>query len=168
MAESLLSAHWEGVAFPRDFDHTGAVERASRRGFYDPWLHVAELDLDVRYEVMPFLGMTDFLEGTVTLHPKMTQAQERATLAHELVHVERGPFCTSVTEHEERIVEGVAAARLITFDAFLSAAKWAQSWSELADELNVDPDTARTRKRLLSRSERAIVRAAVRSAEGRL
>lgn len=60
------------------------------------------------------LGVTDFATLTITLDPYMDFIQQRSTLAHELIHLERGP--SGIVEdraEEERVVELLTATRLV-------------------------------------------------------
>lgn len=95
--------------------------------------------------------------------PWQTQAQRRSTLTHELVHVERGsapPLWRAQDEHRTKVA---AAYRLISLERLIDGLRWARSWSELAEELWVDEETARIRVQHLHPSERAKVDAALRA-----
>ncbi|WP_314711849.1 ImmA/IrrE family metallo-endopeptidase [Propionibacterium acidifaciens] len=102
-------------------------------------------------------GQADFVRRVVTLRPGLSQAQRRCTLAHELVHVERGPVPADpwLAAREERAVEAEAARRLIGLDALADALAWSAWPDEVADELWVDEQTLNARVAGLSRSERA-------------
>lgn len=85
---------------------------------------------------------------TIALASDLTQAQRRSTLAHELVHAERGDVACCSGWHEgkqERRVERTAARRLISVDALVDALLWADDERELAEVLWVDVDTVRAR-----------------------
>lgn len=112
------------------------------------------------------LGVTDFDERTVTLTTGMTQAQRRSTIAHETVHIERGPVPAWLQSREEVQVDQVAARRLITFEALLQAAVWARTVHELAEELWVDEDTVLCRLKHLHPSERTKLTALIRARDG--
>lgn len=87
---------------------------------YDVWEHLSIPDLfpgiSVRFSSkLPFgvWGLTDFEKRTVTLATGMNTAEMRSTLAHEIVHLERGAG-TFETEHvEELLCDLVAATRLV-------------------------------------------------------
>ncbi|MBD2760126.1 hypothetical protein IEE94_11470 [Yimella sp. cx-573] len=85
----------------------------------------------------------------------MTQAQRRATLAHELEHAERGDFffADGVLE-DERVVCRTASRRLIPLNLLVEAVRWSTNLSEVADELMVDKQTVKDRLRSLTREER--------------
>lgn len=99
------------------------------------------------------LGLTTWRDKTVTLDPHQDQAQRRSTLAHELVHLERGPFAEGCREREERTVDDVAARRLITLDQLAGALVWAYDVVELARELWVDVEIVRVRMANLTEDE---------------
>ncbi len=73
------------------------------------------------------------------------QAQRRATLTHEIAHIERGDVPEYLHVREERIVSEIAARRLIPLDRLVDALRWARDLTELADELWVDEPTVRCR-----------------------
>lgn len=135
---------------------------------YDPWEHL------LRYEGLGWrliledlgvdgpLGLTSWPDRTIRLTTGMVEDQQRSVLAHELVHVERGPshrVSHGVPDDEREVCE-TAALRLITFDALVEAAQWATTYSELADELNVDALTVQTRVSILTKGQRTTLRRA--------
>ncbi|BBZ27515.1 hypothetical protein MMAD_18100 [Mycolicibacterium madagascariense] len=77
----------------------------------------------------------------------LTQAERRCTLTHELVHRERGPVPTEPTAaaREERVVDEIAARRLITYEALAEGLRWSRHPRELAEHLWVDEPTLQTR-----------------------
>lgn len=81
----------------------------------------------------------------------LTQAERRCTLTHELVHRERGPVPVDPLDatREERIVDEIAARRLITFDALTDGLRWSRQPRELAEHLWVDEPTLQTRMNTL-------------------
>lgn len=78
--------------------------------------------------------------GQIELHPRMTQAERRSALAHELVHDERGihPIEPTLQAREERTVEALAARRLIALDDLVEVLRWTRHAEEVAEELWVD------------------------------
>lgn len=117
------------------------------RALTDWTLHWRDLGDDV-------LGVTDFDEQSVTLTTGMTQAQRRSTVAHEIVHAERGPVPPWLQAREERDVDAAAARWLIPWPVLVDACRWARTLEELAEELWVDAATAECRLRHLHPSER--------------
>lgn len=86
----------------------------SRAGNYEPWWHAADLGVTVTTRDMPELmrGAWDPATRTVYVDRRLSERELRCTLAHELVHVERGDDGRQPA-HVERFVSSVAAARLI-------------------------------------------------------
>lgn len=95
--------------------------------------------------------------STIWLDPRGSRRERRCTLAHELVHEERGIAYTASTPRalvqlEERSVERITVARLVPVDELLELAAAAlpvpfEVW-EIADEFDVDHRTARAACRL--------------------
>ena len=92
-------------------------------------------------------------------HPPhhLLQAERRCTIAHELIHLERGPAPDDpwLRAREERAVEAEAARRLITLDALADALAWSDRPVEVAEELWVDVQTLDVRVDGLNPAERA-------------
>lgn len=109
--------------------------------------------------VVDKLGRTNWHDRTITLDPDQDQAQRRSTLAHELVHVERGPIGNvHYRPREERLVDAVAARRLIGIRDLGEALAWAHNLAEAADELWVDESMLRARLEHLHPAERHYLR----------
>lgn len=136
-----------------------------------PWRALRALaDWTVVIRPLPpgLLGYTDHQTRTIHLRAGMSQAQRRATLAHELQHVERGPVLRHLVDIDEAQVDEATARHLIPLESLLSAVRWCHQWNvaELADELWVDQATVRTRLAHLHPAERHAITRAVRSREG--
>ena len=95
----------------------------SRRGWfqplrYDPWAHLGQMQGQLRVTLLWHddgnMGETNFDNRTVSLRRGMTVAQRRSTLAHELVHVDRGPVPAGTTPCEEVLADLTAAQRMIS------------------------------------------------------
>ena len=95
-------------------------------------------------------GITRFLDRTITVDPRLRRRELRAILCHELIHAERGSFPGWVEPREEATVMRETARRLIDFDQFIDAIKWADSLEEVALELDVDFATVATYCRILT------------------
>lgn len=122
---------------------------------YHPWRALRELtDWTLHWRPMHGrLGLTNWGDRTITLHPDQDQAQRRSTLAHELQHVARGPVPDHCRAREERTVDQLAARNLIGLDALADALAWSHNIIEAADELWVDADLLRVRLNHLHPSE---------------
>lgn len=126
---------------------------------YHPWrafrrlhewtLHLAKLPTGTWAE-------THWPSLTVTIDSRLLQAERRSAIAHELVHIERGPVPTDpvLAAREEAAVEQETARRLIPLDRLVDALAWAHNIEEAADELWVDVETLRVRLDHLHPSEK--------------
>lgn len=105
---------------------------------YHPWRMLRGLDdWLLEWDQLPegISGEINWPTHTITIDPRLSQAQRRCTLAHELEHVVRGP---GGGPREEREVEGMAARRLVELDALVDAVRWSPWPDEVADELWID------------------------------
>lgn len=75
-------------------------------GFRGVYVRFAELEDDE-------VGEVNFNARTITLQRGISAHEARSTLAHELVHLERGPAPLGETPSEEAVVDLVAASRLL-------------------------------------------------------
>ena len=137
-------------------------------GPYDPWVHARayeEMGWTIAWEPLPFHtnGYTKFSLRAIKLADDLLTSEARFTLAHELVHVERG-YTHRTSERaiaaDELAVDNEAARRLIPFGELVKAAMWASCLDELADELAVSEDAVEVRLKALSRDERRQLQAA--------
>ena len=128
---------------------------------YDPWLALADFDrASVVFDDLPprQRGEVDFGTRTITLARRLDPTTQRCTLAHELVHLERGPVVMCHAPREERTVAAIAARRLVPIEALAEALRWSPDERTLAEELCVDVRTVRVRLQSLSDSERSFLR----------
>lgn len=139
----------------------------SARERYDPWrqLHEQWPEIAVRTQPMPgrLLGWIRY--PVIALRAGTTAAQRRCTLAHEIVHLERGiTECGPWAAHEERQVHAIAARRLITLDDLACAVReYGPTYRRvLAQALEVDGETMAVRLELLSDAERRLLAAQTR------
>ena len=97
---------------------------------YDPWEHLSNTMLfpgvTFRFsDKLPFgtWGLTNFAARSVTLATGMDAGELRSTLAHEIMHLERGQI-TAETEHAEELVcDLVAASRLVPIGQLVGLAQ---------------------------------------------
>jgi hypothetical protein len=129
---------------------------------YHPWRHFRAFDgwtLVIRdLEGEGMVGETDYDAQTVTICSTLNQAGRRSTIAHEIVHIERGWVQEHCADLEDEQVDRIVARRLISFERLMDACRWARNIHELADELWVDEETVRTRLAHLHPSERLKLR----------
>lgn len=128
---------------------------------YQPWHVLHDLgDWVVRWAPLPARRRAElsWATKTITMRPGMLQAERRSVLAHELEHIERGPFPRWMTAREETAVNAAAARKLIGITELGEALAWAGSMAEAADELWVDVPTLQARLDHLHPSERHYLR----------
>lgn len=125
---------------------------------YHPWSHLLRRHPEVHVEChtpIPDDHLGSWRPSGIFLHPKCSQAERRCTLAHELVHLDRGePPCDRRGRGREELrVDDVAARRLITLDALVDAIRWGQGKPD-PGELWVDLPMLLHRVRSLQQWER--------------
>lgn len=120
-----------------------------------PWQRVAELghitvhfDQDIRE-----FGRCKHSTQEIFIRRGLTQAQRRATVLHELTHLERGPAVRGFVRQDELQTREAAARWLIPFDNLVDGLIWCGDDRELAHHLWVDLGTVRTRLHTLTPAE---------------
>lgn len=104
------------------------------------------------------LGCVDIEGRQIWLDSRLTGAEKRSTLAHELGHLERGTLCDPASETaEEKTIEEWAARQLIDVHSLTHALQWSRHVDEIAEELWVDEHLVRARLRCLTDEEQDIV-----------
>ena len=127
---------------------------------HHPWRRLRELaHITLRWHVGGPLGWTDFATNEVSIREGLTQAQRRSTVCHETIHVERGPCLAGYDQHEERVVNELAARRLIPLPTLIDVMLWTLDEYEMAEDLWTDVETVRTRLATLSVAERKMIQA---------
>lgn len=138
---------------------------------YDPWVDLEAHRLAgwrIRWRRLPGrLGLTHWPSRTTYLDPDQDGPQERCTGAHEVVHIERGATVVGWEDWEERIVDRIAARRLITLEDLVEGMLWAYDNEELAGVLWVDEPTLVTRLRDLTDAEGREIQRRLDEAEAR-
>lgn len=109
---------------------------------WHPWRYMAEqfphIIICTSYELPP--GVRGLVKGNrIWLCRTLDQAGRRTVLSHEIGHVERGlpiyPRHHLYGRREERIVDDIAARRLIPLPDLIDAMKWTSHRPELAEIL---------------------------------
>jgi Zn-dependent peptidase ImmA (M78 family) len=138
---------------------------------YDPYLHVYERWPGAEVVVEPLhrglLGETRWPPLQIALAAQSSPAQRRCTLAHEIVHLERGlddpgPWA----DREELQVHAEASRRLIDIEALADALRelgGSGDLAALAVALDVDVETIALRLRRLTPVERRRLRRRTRT-----
>ena len=96
----------------------------------------------------------------IVVDERLTQAERRSSLMHELTHRALGHVPTGderLDARQERECEEEAARLLIPLSRLAEASLWGRSPVELADELWVDVDTLKTRVFTLTSHEKAYI-----------
>lgn len=133
---------------------------------YDPWADLRQNWPHVKVVIEPMTG--DLLgevrdDGQViALRADTSAAQRRCTLAHELVHLERGILdCGPWLQREEDLVHAEVSRRLIplaTLTAAIRALGGADDLAALAQWLDVDSETLAVRLSRMTATERRTLR----------
>jgi hypothetical protein len=131
---------------------------------YDPWADLARNWPDVEVVLEPMRGtlLGELRYPVIALRAGTSAAQRRCTLAHELVHLERGVTdCGPWAAREELAVHAAAARRLIRLDDLATAVRAAgpaPGAGVLAQALDVDRQTLTLRVEQLTPHERRVLR----------
>ncbi len=125
-----------------------------------PWRRLRDRpDWLLEWGMLPpgLMGSTCHRRRVITLDLRLSQAERRCTIAHELEHVERGPMPSDpiLAAREEESIERAVARRLVTIRALGDALAWAHTLDEAAEELWVDVATLEARLRSLHPAEHA-------------
>jgi hypothetical protein len=133
---------------------------------YDPWQDLAANWPEVEVVIEPMSGrlLGVLRYPVIALRAGTSSAQRRCTLAHEIVHLERGVAdCGPWAGREELLVHREVARRLVPLPLLSAAVRdlgGQAEVNELALALDVDLDTARCRLGMLSEEERATIASA--------
>ncbi|MFC9514362.1 ImmA/IrrE family metallo-endopeptidase [Nocardiaceae bacterium NPDC056970] len=130
-------------------------------GRWHPWRHLREEhpDIDVRFTDCGEDGFRGrWTTDGIEIDRTSNQRERRHTLAHEIVHMHRGP----VPDHphfamrEEQAVDRITARLLIPLDDLIDALVWNcyRIDDEAAEELWVDLECLETRIQNLTAAER--------------
>lgn len=131
---------------------------------YDPWRTLwQQPNITVRYDDLgDTLGYCDTHTRTIWLHEAMGTTQRRCTLAHELIHLQRGglPDDPVAAAEEEQLVDRITARLLIPhLDELADVLSHTGSHREAARVLHVDVATLAARLLHLDPGERAFITA---------
>lgn len=131
-----------------------------------PWRRLKELaHITLVWHDHGPMGTCKHSTQTVSLRRDLSQAERRATLLHELEHLEHGPAVVGYVDQDEKATRERAARWLIPLDNLAAAMVWAVDDHELAEELWVDLGTVRTRLSTLTADETNVLNARLDSAE---
>lgn len=138
-------------------------------GRYDPWrdvrLNWPQVQVVIERMTGDLLGEVRDGGAVIALRAGTSAAQRRCTLAHEIVHLERGLLdCGQWLHREEFAVHLTAARRLIRVTDLVAAIRElgrADDRGALAQALEVDTETLTMRLAHLDRDERRSARRAL-------
>lgn len=120
---------------------------------YDPDTHARALGVNIIHtHITRSHGLTDG-HSTIWLRADLTATETRCTLAHELVHIERGHTRTQPPEVEE-CVRLETARRLIPLPDLLPWATSQVDPHDIADHLGVTIDVLEDRLRWATTNEK--------------
>lgn len=129
---------------------------------YHPWHRLRELaHVELRWVdrlTDDDLGRCIHRHRMILMSSNQSQAERRCTLAHELVHLDRGPVTAAELDREEEIVERIAARQLIDIRKLGEAIAWSSDPATVAEELWVDEPMLKARLDGLHPAERAYLR----------
>jgi hypothetical protein len=131
---------------------------------YDPWLDLLENwpEVVVRIETLPGRLLGELCYPVIVLNADSGPAQQRCTLVHEIVHLERGVRdCGQWLAREEYYVDREVALRLLPLEMLAPAIRDAggvEDLVEIARQLDVDTQTLMMRLSLLTGRDRSRVR----------
>ena len=123
----------------------------------DPWAALAARpDVDLVWADLPrgVRGLTDGV-GTIWLDRGLSQRERRCTLAHELIHLERGHKGAQPASVEADVNAEAARRLLPDLGTIGRALAWARTLDEAAHELWVTREILAARLDALDDSERA-------------
>jgi hypothetical protein len=152
---------------PPGEQYAGSEPDSSDTGAYDPWRDLQQNWPEVEVVVEPMAGrlLGELRYPVIALRAGTSAAQRRCTLAHELVHLERGTRdCGPWSAREELLVHAAAARRLIAPGALGRAIRELggdHDVGALAALLDADMQTTRLRLQLLDARERGYLRAVI-------
>jgi predicted transcriptional regulator len=142
---------------------------------YSPWRHVGTMpDIEVWSEPLEYAdAYWDPEYRVILLDVRLSQAERRCHLAHELVHIDAGDECCRVGPdgdrlalRQERRTEDRAACRLISLDDLAEALLWCLDFDEVAEHLHVDARTVRARIRSLTPAEKDYIERRIAARDG--
>ncbi len=136
----------------------------------NPWAALRDDHPDVLLLRLPISERGRAYSGrrAVVLRRGLLLVEERSTLWHELVHLDRGdrPCATGDLEsRQESACCREAARRAIPIGSLCRAAVWSDDVHEIADELKVTPELLLVRMTYLSLVERRQLRRPIAAKE---
>lgn len=135
---------------------------SDRALFYDPGADAARRHPDWVIRHRDLRGVPEVMcveRKVILIEDSHDRATRRCNLAHAIAHIDlEHQAMTGVLSHRQELAaDKLAARRLVRAAALADAAVWAESFDELADELDVDGRTLWVRARYLHPAERHLI-----------
>lgn len=135
---------------------------SDRALFYDPGADAASRHPDWVIRHRDLRGVPEVMcpdRKVILIEDSHDRATRRCNLAHALAHIDLGHQALHgvLSKRQELAADKLAARRLIKARALADAAVWAESFDELAHELDVDGRMLWVRARYLHPAERHLV-----------
>ena len=114
----------------------------------NPWATLAgRPDITVHFVDLPRRqrGFCDHDTMSIWIANGLRQRERNKVLAHELLHLDRGPVYRCWEAAEERAVEEATARALITIGDLCDALRWSRDPHDIADALHVPAYLVRLR-----------------------
>lgn len=137
------------------------LDRVDQKDSVDPYELLAQHpDLSLCFARLPKGERGRWYPGlhAIVIDERLTQAERRCTLMHELVHRMRGDVHVTdevAMNRQEKHCHQMVARMLIPFSRLQAAMHWGRDRHELAEELWVDVETLTARVLGLSEAEAA-------------
>lgn len=137
---------------------------------WNPWRHLRDQYPGVTVHTHRCLpdGTTGMQRPDIMwLDRRLLQSERRSTLAHEIIHLERGLVPDARWRgREERAVDTIAARRLVDLDELVDALLWTRQRDELATELWLDAGMLAALVGSITDAERAWIDAELERRQG--
>lgn len=129
-------------------------------GWYDPGADAAERypDWVIRHRAIGVPEVMDVRRKVILLDRGGGRGERRASLAHAVAHLDLEHVVVGgwFGERQERDAERLAALRCVTIRALADAIRWhGQSWSHVAEAVEVDERMLRARLDMMHLANRA-------------
>lgn len=130
---------------------------------YDPGADAAHRHSDWVIRHRDLRGVPEVMcpgRKVILLDDSRDRASRRCNLAHAIAHIDLDHQALAagvLSKRQELAADKLAARRLVGIHALADAAAWAESFEELAAELEVDERMLWVRSRYMHPSERALV-----------
>jgi hypothetical protein len=145
----------------------GALPYVQPVTLFHPWRMLREMaHVTLRWHDGGHLGWCRHSTQEVSIQNRLTQAERRSTICHEILHLQRGPGICGYSDDEEKLIDRDAARLLIDIHDLGKAMQWSSNYDEMAIDLWVDRATVQTRMDNLHPAELHYLNRIVTAREG--